>query len=332
MNGSVHSKRRFIFLRRLYVWVKNHVLLRYTVILVPHSERSPFRFQVNILFVCLISALLFAAGAAFIVSSSRYINASQTAQITKENLEQVEANLTQALEGMNDFVQSSDLFYTTLASTLKEANIDFGAESVNLYVPRVNDFNSITQLQEIGENEPIELLSLHSASTKLQESITPLDELRNMIVSQQDLLQAIPNRWPIANHHGRVTMEFGPNIHPITGQWYLHKGFDIAGVPGAQILASAAGKVIEVGYDPGYGLNMWVKHKYGFKTHYSHLSQILVSEGEDVEQGELIGRLGNTGISTGPHLDFQIVIGTDVVDPASFLQVSNTFQRWSGNR
>ncbi|MFW6329546.1 MAG: M23 family metallopeptidase, partial [Alkalispirochaetaceae bacterium] len=57
-----------------------------------------------------------------------------------------------------------------------------------------------------------------------------------------------------------------------------------------------------------------------------------VSEGDDVVQGQVIGTLGNTGISTGPHLDFQIWLGTDVVDPAAFLKISNDWQRWSGNR
>ncbi len=326
-----YSTKRLSF-HRLYAWIKNRIFLRYTVILVPHSERSPVKFQVSILFFCVVVMLLVAASITFMVSGSRYITTSQQAQTTKEELEQAEASLSQALEGVTDFVQSSDLFYSALSSTLEEAEINVDTDALDLYTPQVNDFNTITQLQEMVGTEPIELLSLRSANAKLHGSITPLEELRNIIASQQNLLQTIPNRWPIANNHGRVTMEFGPNIHPITGQWYLHKGFDIAGVSGAQVLASAAGKIIEVGYDPGYGLHVWIKHKYGFKTHYSHLSKILVKEGDEVEQGELIGRLGNTGISTGPHLDFQVIIGTDVVDPASFLQVSNSFQRWSGNR
>jgi len=327
----VLESNRNIF-QKLKFWFKDRILLRYTIILVPHSERSPFKFQLSVFFLLLLLALVVGAGIAFYVSSARYVTVSQEASVAKEDLEQVEASFSQSLEGMSDFVQSSDLFFSTLSSMLDEVGVENEASSSQFYVPQVNDFNTITQLQEVTANEPIELLTLRSVGTKLQKSITPLEELGQRLASQQGLLQTIPNHWPVANNHGRVTMEFGPNIHPITGQWYLHKGFDIAGVPGARIVSSAAGKVVEIGYDPGYGLNIWIKHKYGFKTHYSHLSRILVKEGDEVEQNEVIGHLGNTGVSTGPHLDFQIVIGTDVVDPAMFLQVSNTFQRWSSSQ
>lgn len=152
--------------------------------------------------------------------------------------------------------------------------------------------------------------------------------------SQNGFLSDIPSIWPLQNNHGHVTLEFGPNRHPKTNQWYLHKGIDIAGVYGVEVLASASGKVIEAGYGrTGYGNYVLIRHKYGFRTRYSHLSRIRVSEGQDVVQGEAIGTLGNTGISTGPHLDFQIILGTDVIDPAQFLKISRQqFQRWAGNR
>jgi murein DD-endopeptidase MepM/ murein hydrolase activator NlpD len=129
-------------------------------------------------------------------------------------------------------------------------------------------------------------------------------------------------------------MEFGPNRHPINDQWYLHKGIDIADAVGVPIVAAANGKVTEVGVDPtGYGVYVWIDHKYGFRTRYSHLQRASVSEGQEVHQGETLGTLGNTGLSTGPHLDFIIVLGTDVVDPSAFLKISTPdFKRWMGNR
>lgn len=88
-------------------------------------------------------------------------------------------------------------------------------------------------------------------------------------------------------------------------------------------------KIISIGYnlEDGYGLYVVIRHKYGFITQYSHLQNILVTEGQDILQGEKIGSVGNTGVSTGPHLDFIIMLGIDVVDPSFFLNISNDFER-----
>lgn len=168
----------------------------------------------------------------------------------------------------------------------------------------------------------------------LKSAQLSFQNINDLLDSQNGFLSDIPSIWPLRNNHGRVTLEFGPNRHPKTNQWYLHKGIDIAGAYGVEVLASASGKVIEAGYGrSGYGNYVLIRHKYGFRTRYSHLSSIRVEEGQDIVQGGIIGTLGSTGISTGPHLDFQIILGTDVIDPAQFLKISRQqFERWAGNR
>jgi hypothetical protein len=122
----------------------------------------------------------------------------------------------------------------------------------------------------------------------LSDAILPLDNIASAIQAEQQLLTDLPTAWPLAAGRAVVTMEFGPNIHPVHGNWYLHKGIDIAGPTGLPVQAAANGKVVEAGFNgiSGYGNYVLIEHKYGFRTRYSHMSQILVRAGQTVAQGE----------------------------------------------
>ena len=115
---------------------------------------------------------------------------------------------------------------------------------------------------------------------------------------------------------------FGPTLHPITGQWYIHKGLDFSTYrQGDPVMATANGQVVTVGYDTSFGINVIIKHKHGMYTRYAHLSTATVTKGEYVNQGDMTGRIGNTGITTGPHLHYEVHIGSDVVDPGKYINV-----------
>ena len=117
-------------------------------------------------------------------------------------------------------------------------------------------------------------------------------------------------------------MEFGQNKHPITGQWYIHKGLDFSTWrSGDPVVSTADGQVVTVAFDTSFGHYVIVKHKHGIYTRYAHLNSFRVKKGEYVEQGQVIGTVGNTGITTGPHLHYEVHIGSDVVDPAKYINV-----------
>jgi len=122
--------------------------------------------------------------------------------------------------------------------------------------------------------------------------------------------------WPL---RGRLTSLFGPRIHPIFGTPDFHTGIDLAVPEGTEVHAAAAGKVSFAGERGGYGLLVVVEHGDGFSTYYAHLSRILVEAGQFVEQGQVIALSGNTGISTGPHLHFEIRRHGKPVDPLPWL-------------
>ena len=122
--------------------------------------------------------------------------------------------------------------------------------------------------------------------------------------------------WPSG---GIVTSRFGWRVHPIFGGREFHTGMDIATRYGSPVVAARAGIVRFVGWKSGYGRIVVLEHDGGIETAYSHLSAALVNPGERVAQGQMIGRVGNSGWSTGPHLLFEVRRNGVPVDPAPYL-------------
>jgi murein DD-endopeptidase MepM/ murein hydrolase activator NlpD len=124
-------------------------------------------------------------------------------------------------------------------------------------------------------------------------------------------------------------MFFGQNVNPFTGQYYIHKGIDLSTYrQGDPIVATADGQVVAVEYDQGgMGNNIIIRHKHGFYTRYAHMLSFRVKAGQRVQQGEVIGYIGNTGLSTGPHVHYEVHIGSDVVDPYKYITIRSNIAR-----
>lgn len=306
---------------------------RYTVMFIPHSEKRGLNFQINSFAMLFIAAVLAVLIGGFFYLSTYFSGSARLIRDRTDALEQSEASLDGVIEELSELLNVYQVFDSTLQQTLRGLDIAAGDTPQEVRAGG-GDLSAFLNVRSVEAGEIRELQEIQRVADTLKNAIDPLTEIAAVIDAQKEILGDIPNLWPVIDGRGRVTMEFGPNRHPINDQWYIHKGFDIADAVGVPIVAAANGKVTEVGVDPtGYGLYVWVDHKYGFKTRYSHLQRIYVSEGQDVHQGESMGTLGNTGLSTGPHLDFQIWLGTDVVDPAAFLKISTPdFKRWTGNR
>ena len=123
--------------------------------------------------------------------------------------------------------------------------------------------------------------------------------------------------WPLK---GKLTSRYGSRVSPIDGVDRFHPGIDIKGDIGTPVLSAMAGTVNLIGYNGTYGKYIILRHS-GFQTLYAHLSRFSVSQGETVAQGRKIGEVGNTGLTTGPHLHFGIYNGKgDPVDPLRYLK------------
>lgn len=124
--------------------------------------------------------------------------------------------------------------------------------------------------------------------------------------------------WPTPSSY-YITSEFGTRLHPTLGVYKFHTGVDIGASYGNQILAADSGTVITAGYNSGgYGNYVVISHGNGLSTLYGHMSSYAVYEGQNVSRGEVIGYVGSTGRSTGPHLHFEVRQNGQYLDPMSF--------------
>ena len=119
--------------------------------------------------------------------------------------------------------------------------------------------------------------------------------------------------------NGRISSPFGYRVHPIFKVSKLHTGLDMAAGAGTPIAASAGGRVVFAGWRGGYGRAVIIDHGGGITTLYAHQSSLAVSQGQSVRQGQVVGRVGSTGYSTGPHLHFEVRLNGSPVDPMRYL-------------
>jgi len=294
---------------------------KFTVMLIPHSERRIFNFQVNVFTLILFLLLICGMGIGFFALSTRYTSTEQVLSNRTQKLQAAQANLELVREEVAELQRAARKFQGSLTTTLETLGISLPKQSS----PDIQqgDLSSFLSMNGADDASLREINQIKTIRSVLESSIDPLKELKNVLSNQKDLLLDIPTLWPVKGVRGRITQRFGPAIHPFTGQWYLHKGIDIAFGYNIPIVSTARGKVVSIDYEPlGFGNYVIIRHKYGFYTRYAHLQRILVSRGQDVSQGQVIGTMGNTGLSTGPHLHYEVRIGAEVVDPEKYLNIS----------
>jgi murein DD-endopeptidase MepM/ murein hydrolase activator NlpD len=133
------------------------------------------------------------------------------------------------------------------------------------------------------------------------------------------LISFVPLRMPLSGDPS-VTSPFGYRADPFLGRVALHPGVDLAEAYGAEIHAAATGRVVHAGPAGGYGNMVEIDHGNGLATRYAHMSDILVEEGQEVDKGAVLGRIGSTGRSTGPHLHYEVRVDGEPVDPERYLR------------
>ncbi len=129
-------------------------------------------------------------------------------------------------------------------------------------------------------------------------------------------LSCTPSIWPA---QGWVSSPFGWRRDPFTGKRRFHEGLDITNRVGTPVVAPADGIVIFAGRNGGYGNVIYISHGFGISTRYGHLYKIFVKVGQHVQRGDIIGEIGNTGRSTGPHLHYEVRLNNKPVNPVNFI-------------
>ena len=164
---------------------------------------------------------------------------------------------------------------------------------------------------EPGRGE-IELLA-----TSVAEEGPRLRELERAISRTGRIMNALPLAWPV---HGQVNSEFGLRQSPWNGARERHAGIDIGSAPGTPVTSPAAGMVVAASSQGSYGKHVMLAHGKGVKSRYAHLNMLEVKVGQKVEKGQVIGRVGSTGRSTGPHLHYEVLVQGKPVNPREFLR------------
>jgi len=158
-----------------------------------------------------------------------------------------------------------------------------------------------------------------SGASAFERQLYRINSARAQIDRYTRALVAVPVRKPVS---GEVDMSspFGMRMDPFLGRPAIHTGIDLRGETGEPVRATATGRVTIAGREGGYGNMVEINHGDGLATRYGHLSEISVKIGQVVRIGEVVGRIGSTGRSTGPHLHYETRINGEAVDPQKFLR------------
>ncbi len=146
------------------------------------------------------------------------------------------------------------------------------------------------------------------------------DKVATLLKNREDLYRSMPAVQPISNKNLKhIASGFGIRIHPIYKTHRMHSGLDFSAPTGTPVYATGKGKVVSINdVGSGYGNHILIDHGYNFKTLYAHLSNVNVKVGQTISRGDLIGKVGNTGLSTAPHLHYEVWKGGKPVNPAMY--------------
>jgi len=153
---------------------------------------------------------------------------------------------------------------------------------------------------------------------RVERALANLDTIR-------DAARALPIRRPIEG--AQISSRFGPRLDPFLRRLAMHTGMDFKARYGTRVHSAAAGTVLTARRKGGYGKLVEIQHDSGLITRYAHLSRIMVEEGDEVIAGDVVGKVGSTGRSTGPHLHYEVRLNGDAVNPASYVVAGDRLEK-----
>ena len=242
-------------------------------------------------------------------------------ELTRAENEELKKRNLQMVESMAQIVDADNIIVDTVAALTKE-----NTDELHKNIKRVN-----STLATLGLNEATLLRNANKYNNPLVGSaFTPIEFDKDLDEKYQKLADGL-ERWnglrrlneilPLGKPvNSRITSNYGTRKDPFTGKPKKHRGIDFAGKIGTELMAVAPGRVVSAGERVGYGTTVEIDHGLGFTTLYAHLSQIVVSRGDWVRPGTVIGLAGSSGRSTGPHLHYEIRYKGAPFDPTKFVK------------
>jgi murein DD-endopeptidase MepM/ murein hydrolase activator NlpD len=256
---------------------------------VPHSKSKPVALRVPFLALAAL-AVLWGFGTVYVVSigvkTAEYYTMSNKLSYLTGQFGEVKSTLT----------------------SLKKAEVEFN---------RLLGGKSKKKILEDGTSDDSGSLDMELLKKQVAEAMSSVTEIRQYIDKERSVYRATPRGWPV---HGGLSSPFGTRPHPRTGIPTFHSGVDIRTPPGTPVKATADGIVSVSGWAGGNGNVVVVEHGKGFTSAYAHNTRNLVRVGQKIKRGDTIALSGSTGMSTGPHVHYEVWKGGAHVNPIHYLE------------
>jgi murein DD-endopeptidase MepM/ murein hydrolase activator NlpD len=280
-----------------------------SILVVAHTEAPPRGIRIS--FFGLAGIVALAASIVVLVFAFSGSLGGAKAKVSASNDELVQAqDELQALKEQAFRLSKAYQDFESALQPIESGSISYKAQQgskrlgiASLFAKRSSEAGSLAEIRET-----------------LDRTAPLVSEYGTMIGHMNSVKRTVPAVWPINGNIGHISTTFGTNPNPFTGQSYFHTGIDCSTYrSGDLIIATADGKVIFAGVEGGYGRCIIIAHANGYMTRYGHMDRLLVHSGQYVKQGQGIGILGNTGVSTSAHLHYEVMMGRKYREPLDYL-------------
>jgi murein DD-endopeptidase MepM/ murein hydrolase activator NlpD len=286
---------------------------RITVMFIPHSEKKIINFHISIF---AISALVIVLTVTVSITSVMIINHSSTVKEVSK-LKKYGSNSKIQIQKYKEEINKLYTIFQQLKPELTHLySLTPGSELDSLWAKGGIE-NPVAPIGVETENAPpLEVLNIQEIERELKTTRKILAKVKTFLDYRKKIIENTPSVWPV---EGYIISRYGQRTSPNSQELEFHYGLDIEAFPGAEIRATAPGKVSEVRWDPILGLVVSIKHKYGFTTSYSHCQRVSAQLDQNISKGDVIGYIGRTGKTNRYICYYQVRIGTDFVDPMPYL-------------
>ncbi len=260
-----------------------------TIMLIPHTDKKSLSLKVPSIGV-LLSIVLWFIGTVYVFSVA--IDAFEYSRM-KQKL---------------DYYSSQFIEMQSTMASLKKAEDEFR---------RLFSLKSKEKVLENLDTSDTGSIDMEHLREQIKLSMDAVGEIKDYMSQQRDLYVSTPKGWPV---DGNVTSHYGRREHPKTGERQFHTGVDIAAEPGRPVRATADGIVSFADWSGGSGNLVALEHGFGFSTYYAHNKMVNVKVGQRVKRGDIIGYVGSTGNSTGPHVHYEVWKEGKPVNPKNYTE------------
>jgi len=300
----------------------------YSIVIIPNNNDSIKKYSLKAPFVKMVLTLLLILSLSIVllINLSKASAEGKAEEVSKEALQQQVQTLSQIVVEQNQSLTTSNSQIEELkaSDTANKSKIN---EFTKMYSELAKNYiskSSRGSTKESNNKSALDLIKLSNSIEELNKSFDADKQLMaELELSKGELERIVASIPTLVPAYGEVTSPFGIRKHPIKKVKKAHEGVDISSSKGDPILAAASGIVEYSGYNSGFGNHVIIDHKNGYRTIYAHSSKLLVKKGELVIKGQKIALVGSTGLSTGPHLHFEIRIGNTPVDPTQYIDFSS---------